>query len=224
MLNLYSYFRSTAAYRVRLALNLKGLEYDVIPVHLLRDGGEHKSPEYLAKNPTGLVPTLEVDKRVENSVNDSVYIAQSIAILEYLEERYPEPPLLPADPLGRARVRALTQTIACDMHPLNNLRVLKYLTGPMGLSEEQKLQWYKHWIAVGFSSIETTLSNKTTTGLFCHGDQASFADCCLIPQIYNAERFGCPMDDYPSIARINDHCKSLEAFIDADPATQPDAE
>lgn len=220
MLKLYSYFRSTAAYRVRLALNLKGLDYDVIPVHLLRDGGEQKAEEYLGINPTGLVPTLELTS--EDA--DSTYLGQSIAILEYIEERYPEPSLLPKDPIARAKVRGLSQAIACDMHPLNNLRVLKYLTGEMGLSNEKKLDWYQHWITTGFSSIEKILSDDSETGLFCHGDQASFADCCLIPQIYNAERFDCPMDDYPTIRRINDHCKSLNAFINADPATQPDAE
>ena len=219
MLKLYTYFRSTAAYRVRLALNLKKLHFEAIPVHLLRDGGEQKSAQYLSKNPTGLVPTLELS----SEETDPKYLSQSIAILEYLEESHPEPALLPQDPLGRARVRSISQTIACDIHPLNNLRVLQYLTGDMGLAEDQKLEWYKHWIATGFTAIERILQDDAT-GLFCHGDQPSFADCCLIPQVYNAERFACPMDDYPAIRRINAHCKELEAFINADPATQADAE
>ena len=220
MLKLYTYFRSTAAYRVRIALNLKNLDFEAIPVHLLRDGGEHKSQQYLQKNPTGLVPTLQIT----DGESDPKYLAQSIAILEYLEECYPEPALLPKDSLARARVRSISQSIACDMHPLNNLRVLKFLTGEMALSEEKKLEWYRHWIAIGFTGIERLLRDDSATGLFCHGDQPTLADCCLVPQVYNAERFDCPMDDYPTILRINAHCKSLQAFIKSDPNTQPDAE
>ena len=219
MLKLYTYFRSTAAYRVRIALNIKNLEHELISVHLLKDGGEHKTEDYLNKNPMGLVPALEI----ETPSGEIDYLAQSLSILEYLEETYPENPILPADGLARVRVREISLGIACDMHPLNNLRVLKFLTGEMALSEEQKLTWYKHWIATGFTGIERQLRTSSDTGLCCHGDAPTMADLCLIPQVYNAERFDCPMDDYPTIQRINEHCKGLDAFAKADPAIQPDA-
>jgi maleylacetoacetate isomerase len=215
MLKLSTYFRSTAAYRVRIALNLKALEHQLIAVHLLKDGGQHKTKQYLSTNPDGLIPTLETNSQV---------LAQSLAIIEYLEETHPSPALLPGSPLDRAYLRGLAQTISSDMHPLNNLRVLKYLTTEMGVSEEQKLQWYQHWIAVGFTSIETRLANDDRTGLCCFGDTPSLADVCLVPQVYNAERFKCPMQDYPTIKRINDHCLSLEAFAQAAPDLQADAE
>ncbi len=212
---LTSYFRSTAAYRVRIALNLKGLDHQLKPIHLLRAGGEHKTPEYLSKNPDGLIPTLETEGRV---------LAQSIAILEYLEETYPEPALLPSNPLDRAYLRGLAQTIASDIHPLNNLRVLQYLVKQLGASEEQKLNWYHHWVATGFSGLETRLANNENTGLCCFGDSPSIADVCLIPQVYNAVRFDCPLEDYPTIMRINRHCLELDAFAKAVPDKQPDAE
>jgi len=212
---LNTYFRSTAAYRVRIALNLKGLAHELLPVNLLNDGGEHKTPEYLAKNPDGLVPTLETENRV---------LAQSIAILEYLEETYPKPALLPENPLDRAYLRGLAQTIASDIHPLNNLRVLQYLINDLGVSEEQKLKWYHHWVVSGFKGLETRLAQNEHTGYCCFGDTPTFADVCLIPQIYNAVRFNCPLDDYPTIQAINAHCLQLEAFAQSVPDIQPDAE
>lgn len=214
-MKLTTYFRSTAAYRVRVALNLKGIEHELEPIHLLRDGGEHKTPEYLDKNPDGLIPTLETQGRM---------LAQSMAILEYLEEKYPQPALLPEDLFDRAYLRGLAQTIASDIHPLNNLRVLQFLTNDLGVSEEQKIAWYHHWVASGFKGIETRLARNEKTGLCCFGDTPTLADVCLIPQVYNAVRFKCPLDDYPTIMRINEHCLSLDAFADAVPDKQADAE
>ena len=214
-ISLYTYWRSTAAYRVRIALNLKGMEYTSVPVHLLRDGGEQKAPAFLARNPQGLVPVLSVGE--DN-------ISQSLAIVEYLEETTPEPPLLPADPAGRARVRGLAMAIACDIHPICNLRVLKFLTGDMDLSDEQRSTWIRHWITEGFRAIETRLVNDGSTGDFCHGDRPGLADICLVPQVYNAHRFACPMDPCPTIARINESCLGLEAFREAVPENQPDAQ
>ncbi|MFT5574231.1 MAG: maleylacetoacetate isomerase [Cryomorphaceae bacterium] len=215
MLKLTTYFRSTAAYRVRIALNLKGLEHELFAVHLLKEGGQHKTKQYLNTNPDGLIPTLETDGQV---------LAQSMAIIEYLEETHASPALLPCSPLDRAYVRGLAQTICSDMHPLNNLRVLKYLTAEMGVSEEHKLQWYQHWVAVGFTGLETRLANDLRSGLCCIGDKPSLADVCLVPQVYNAERFNCPMQDYPTIQRINEYCLSLEPFAQAAPHLQADAE
>jgi len=211
---LSTYFRSTAAYRVRLALNIKGVDHELVPVHLLRDGGEHKTADYLDKNPDGLVPALETQGQV---------LAQSLAIIEYLEETHPEPPLLPGSALDRAYVRGLAQTIASDIHPLNNLRVLQYLMNNLNSTENQKQRWYEHWVATGFRSIETRLARNQHTGLCCFGDTPTLADVCLIPQVYNAERFNCPMGDYPTIKRINTHCLSLPAFALSAPDQQPDA-
>ncbi|MFT4628925.1 MAG: maleylacetoacetate isomerase [Arenicella sp.] len=213
MLKLSTYFRSTAAYRVRIALQLKGLPHELLPVHLMKDGGEHKTAAYLDKNPSGLVPILETEVRI---------ITQSLAILEYLEEAYPEPSLLPGSAFDRAYIRSISQSIACDIHPLNNLRVLQYLTGELGLDEAAKNTWYQNWIAKGFSAIETNLASSGDTGLCCFGDTPSMADCCLIPQVYNAERFNCPMVAYPTIARITKHCLTLPTFIAAMPDKQPD--
>lgn len=215
MLKLTTYFRSTAAYRVRIALNLKGLEHELVPIHLLKDGGEHKTASFLNRNPDGLIPTLETHGQV---------LAQSMAIMEYLEEEYPTPALLPSKSLDRAYLRGLAQTIASDIHPLNNLRVLKYLTGKLNASEEQKTQWYHHWVATGFKGLETRLANNANTGRFCFGDTPTLADICLIPQVYNALRFNCPMDDYPTINRINQQCLQLDAFANAAPDLQADAE
>jgi maleylacetoacetate isomerase len=211
---LYTYWRSTAAYRVRIALNLKGVDYTSVPVHLLRDGGEQKTPAFLARNPQGLVPVLSVGE------DD---ISQSLAIVEFLEETTPEPPLLPADPAGRARVRGLAMAIACDIHPICNLRVLQFLSGDLGLSDEQRSMWIRHWITEGFRAIETRLVNDGSSGEFCHGDQPGLADICLVPQVYNAQRFACPMDPFPAIARINASCLELAAFSEAVPENQPDA-
>ncbi|MGB3289387.1 MAG: maleylacetoacetate isomerase [Burkholderiaceae bacterium] len=214
-MKLYSYFRSSAAYRVRIALNLKGLAYETVPVHLLKDGGQQLSDDYRTLNPTALVPTL---------VDGDLAVGQSMAILEYLEETHPAPALLPADAQGRARVRAIAQTIACDIHPLNNLRVLKYLKHQMAVGEEAKNEWYRHWIAQGLSAVEAMLAASPRTGRFCHGDQPTFADLCLVPQLFNARRFGCDESAYPTIVRIDAACAGIDAFQRAAPANQPDSE
>lgn len=213
-MNLYSYFRSSAAYRVRIALNLKGLAYRTLPVHLLRDGGEQHRPAYRAVNPAGLVPALE---------DRGHTLTQSLAILEYLEEQYPQTPLLPQGSADRARVRAIAQSIACEIHPLNNLRVLQYLTDNLGLGEEQKNAWYRHWVGEGLGAVERLLADDPRTGAFCHGDRPTLADCCLVPQVFNARRFGCKLDAMPAILAIVARCQSLEAFQRAAPEHQPDA-
>ena len=213
MTTLYGYFRSSAAYRVRIALNLKGLDYDQIPVNLVK--GEQRGDDHLMRNPQGLVPSLVLD--------DSSVINQSLAICEYLDEVHPEPALLPINALERARVRALAQSVACEIHPLNNLRILKYLVREMGADEAAKLAWYHHWIAEGFTALEATLSNAPSSGDFCHGDTPTLADICLIPQVYNAERFECDLSAYPTIQRIAANCRSLPAFEKAAPEVQPDA-
>ncbi|MFC2974817.1 maleylacetoacetate isomerase [Azotobacter bryophylli] len=214
-MNLYSYFRSSAAYRVRIALNLKGLTYRTLPVHLLRDGGEQHRPAYRAVNPAGLVPALE---------DRGHTLTQSLAILEYLEEQYPQTPLLPQGSADRARVRAIAQSIACEIHPLNNLRVLQYLSGTLGLGEEQKNAWYRHWVGEGLGAVERLLADDRRTGAFCHGDRPTLADCCLVPQVFNARRFGCELDAMPTILAIVARCQSLEAFQRAAPEHQPDAD
>lgn len=210
-MKLYSYFRSSAAYRVRIALALKNLPFDIVPVHLVNNGGEQKSPEYTAINPQQLLPSLATD--------DGDIITQSLAILEFLEESYPETPLLPSDKIARAKVRALCQVIACDIHPLNNLRVLKYLKNDLQVSDEQKTAWYHCWIAEGFTALEKQLPNNAN---FCYGNSPTLADCCLIPQVYNALRFDCDMTDYPKIMRIYQQCNTLSAFVTASPEQQVD--
>ncbi len=218
MLKLYTYFRSSAAYRVRIALNLKNLPYEAIPVHLVKDGGEHLKEDYRRVNPVGAVPAL-ADRELS--------LSQSLAIIEYLDEAYPYPPLLPGDPVARARVRAIALDIACEIHPINNLRVLKYLTGQLGLSEEQKNAWYRHWVEVGLASVEarlTTGPQAALTGKFCHGEHPTLADCCLVPQVFNARRFGCRLDHVPTVVRIDAECRTLPAFVAAAPENQPDAE
>ncbi len=214
-MKLYSYFRSSAAYRVRIALNLKGIAYETVPVHLMKDGGQQLMADYRSLNPTALVPTL---------VDDDLAVGQSIAILEYLEETHPQPPLLPGDAKGRARVRAIAQTIACDIHPLNNLRVLKYLKHQMGVDEEAKNTWYRHWIQEGLTAVEALLADSDQTGRYCHGDQPGLADLCLVPQLFNARRFGCDESGFPTIVRIDAACAELTAFQQAAPAAQPDSE
>lgn len=214
-MKLYSYFRSSAAYRVRIALNLKGLEYETVPVHLLKDGGQQHSDAYKALNPTELIPTL---------VDGELAIGQSMAILEYLEEAYPEPALLPPDPAGRARVRAIAQSIACDIHPLNNLRVLKHLKRGLGVDDATKDEWYRHWINVGLTSVEALLAGNPATGRYCQGDQVTLADVVLVPQVFNARRYDCDLSAMPTIVRIADTCAQIEAFARAEPARQPDAE
>jgi maleylacetoacetate isomerase len=214
-MKLYTYFRSSAAYRVRIALNLKGLPYEAVPVHLLKGGGDQLSDNYRKINPSKLVPALQDERGT---------LTQSLAILEYLEDTHPDVPLMPADPLGRARVRELAQIIACDIHPLNNLRVLRYLVHEMGVSEEAKTQWYKHWVTDGLAALEAHLARDPGTADFCHGETPTLADCCLVPQVFNAQRFDIDLAPYPNIARINANCVQLPAFQHAHPSQQPDAE
>lgn len=214
-MKLYTYYRSSASYRVRIALELKGLSCEHLPVHLTRNGGAQHGDEYKAVNPQALVPTL---------VDDGATLTQSLAMLEYLEERYPARPLLPSDPLDRAWVRALALDVACEIHPLNNLRVLQYLKGPLQLSDEQKDAWVRHWITLGFAAIETRLAADPRTGTCCYGDTPTLADLCLVPQVFNARRFNVPLDAYPTITRIVDHLNTLPEFARAAPGAQPDAE
>jgi maleylacetoacetate isomerase/maleylpyruvate isomerase len=215
MLKLYSYFRSSASFRLRIALALKGLAYETAPVHLLKDGGEQHLPGFRAVNPAGLVPVLQDGDQV---------LTQSVAIMEYLDEAYPARPLLPQDVPGRARVRALALTIACDVHPLGNLRVLNYVGDTLGAGEQGRKEWASHWIALGFAAFEDMLAQGgTPAGAFCHGDTPGMADCCLVPQVFNARRFGLDLAPYPHIQRITALCESLPAFAAAHPAQQPDA-
>ncbi|MBP6117467.1 MAG: maleylacetoacetate isomerase [Neisseriaceae bacterium] len=212
-MKLYGYFRSSAAYRVRIALNLKGLAYEHVGVHLLNNGGEQRSDAYRALNPSALVPTL---------VDGDLALGQSLAILEYLEEAYPHTvALLPQLPAERAKVRAFAASIACDIHPLNNLRVLGYLNQQLGVNPEQRSAWYAHWVDLGLSALEAQLANHS--GLFCFGDSPSLADCCLMPQLYNAKRFNLDLSAYPNLMRIDQHCHTLDAFQQAAPENQPDA-
>ena len=214
MLKLYGYYRSSAAYRVRIALNYKKLDYDSISVHLVKEGGQQHQEDYLQLNPQALVPSLITE--------DGQTLTQSLAIIEYLEESYPQPALLPSNKLERARVRALAQAIACETHPLNNLRVLQYLENTLGHDKAEKVQWYAHWIHTTFAALEKQLQHAQT-GLCCHGDSISIADLCLIPQVYNAERFNIALDNYPTIARINEHCLSLAYVANSIPEAQADA-
>jgi maleylacetoacetate isomerase/maleylpyruvate isomerase len=215
MLKLYTYFRSSAAYRVRIALNLKQLDYSAIPVHLVRAGGEQHDAAYAERNPQQLVPTLETDDGP---------LTQSLAILEYLDEIAPLPPLLPADAMGRAQVRALALVVACEIHPLNNLRVLNYLRDDLAIEKDRRDAWYRHWLELGLSAVERLLTRTAQRGLFCYGDTPSLADCCLVPQVFNARRFGCALDQFPTIRRIDAHCAALAAFQRAAPGAQADAE
>jgi maleylacetoacetate isomerase len=210
---LYSYFRSSAAYRVRIALNLKALAYEYVPVHLVK--AEHRAAAYLTIHPQGLVPALR---------DDGDILTQSLAIIEYLDETHPQPPLLPSTPAARARVRAIALAIACEIHPLNNLRVLQYLARNLGVDEGSRNQWYRHWVSAGFDALEGQLAGDSQTGRFCHGDAPTLADICLVPQVANARRYEVPLDAYPTIARIDAACRELPAFADATPDRQPDAE
>jgi maleylacetoacetate isomerase len=213
-MKLYDYFRSSAAYRVRIALNVKGLAPERAFVHLRR--GAQRDDDYLALNPQGLVPSLVTD--------GGEVLTQSLAIIEWLDETHPAPPLLPSDPAGRARVRSLALAIACDIHPLNNLRVLNYLTGTLGVTEAQKNGWYRYWCDVGLEALETRLAREAATGSFCHGDAPTLADVCLVPQLANARRVDLDLAPYPTLLRIEAACGGLPAFADAAPARQPDAE
>lgn len=214
-MKLHTYFRSSAAFRVRIALNLKGLPFDAVPVHLLRDGGEQHRDAYRALNPLCVVPALQ---------DGPLVLTQSLAIIEYLEETHPQPALLPATPAERARVRAIAQAIACDIHPVNNLRVLQYLKGPLGHAQDEVDAWYRHWVGLGLAAVEQLLADHPQTGRFCHGDTPGLADCCLLPQVFNARRYGCPLDAMPTLQRIAAACEALPAFVAALPANQPDAE
>ena len=211
-MKLYDYFRSSAAYRVRITLNLKGLDADRVFVHLVRDGGEQKQSAYLMHNKQGLVPALMLD--------DGEVLTQSLAIMEYLEETYPEPAILPAPALDKARVRALAQIVACDIHPLNNLRVLNYLKVPLQHDKNAVGEWYRHWIVSGFEAIEQMICG----GDYCFGTAPGMADICLIPQIFNARRFKTDMSPYPRILAVEAACNKLDAFANAHPDRQPDAE
>lgn len=211
-MKLYTYFRSSASFRVRIALNLKGIDYQPSFVHLPK--GEHRAAPYSKINPQALTPTLVLD--------DGWQLAQSLAIIEYLDEIHPEPALLPKDAKGRARVRSLSLLIACEIHPLNNLRTLQYLKRALGQSEDQVNTWYRHWVADGLAKLEADLGGGA--GKFCHGDAPTMADCCLVPQIFNAKRYQCDLGPYPVTMRIFDACMKLEAFDSAQPSKQSDAE
>ncbi len=213
MLTLYTYWRSSAAYRVRIALALKELTATHIPVHLLKDGGQQKAAPYRELNPAMLVPTLQ---------HDDLTLNQSLAIVEYLDATFPQQPLLPAEPAQAAVVRALALDIACDIHPLNNLRVLQYLTGTLGISDQQKTDWILHWLKQGFTALEQRLAQ--TAGLYAVGDQVTLADLCLVPQVYNALRFQLDLTPFPHISRVYPQCLTLPAFINAAPEQQADAQ
>jgi len=210
-MRLYTYFRSSAAFRVRIAMNLKGLAYDTAFVHLAK--GEHRAPAYGVINPQSLLPTLD---------DGGELLTQSLAIIEYLEETHPKPPLLPGNALARARIRSLSMLIACEIHPVNNLRILQHLKRALGQSDEQVNSWYRHWIGDGLAKFEADLGRAP--GKFCHGDSPTMADCCLVPQVFNAQRYQCDMAPYPATMRIFAECMKLDAFDRAQPSKQPDAE
>jgi maleylacetoacetate isomerase len=212
-LKLYTYFRSSAAFRVRIALNLKRLLYEPVFVHLAK--GEHRMTDYAQVNPQSLVPTLVLDSGAR--------LTQSLAIIEHLDETHPQPALVPKDALARARVRALSLLIACEIHPLNNLRVLQHLKRVLGQTQEQIDAWYRHWIVDGLAKFEADLA-QGQTGKFCHGDSPTMADCCLVPQIFNAKRYNSDLAPYPKSMRVFENCMKLEAFERAQPSQQPDAE
>lgn len=211
-MKLYSYFRSSAAYRVRIALNLKAVSYETVPIHLQKDGGRHRSAEYRAINPHARVPALILP--------GGEVLTQSLAIIDYLDETYPQPPLLPADPITRAQVRAIAQIVACDIHPLNNLGTLQYLKRTLGQEQAMIDTWYHHWVLRGFEAIETMIK----PGPYSFGAQVSLADVCLVPQVYNARRLKVPLDAFPKIVAVDAACLALPAFDKARPENQPDAE
>lgn len=213
-LRLYSYWRSSAAYRVRIGLNLKGLHYDTVPVHLVRNGGEQHAADYAEANPQKLVPMLEHGQR---------RMRQSLAILEYLDEVWADPPLLPASARERQRVRALAQLVACDIHPLNNLRVVRFLEQEWNVPQPERDMWMRHWMEEGFRAFEALLADHPSTAEFCEGHAPTLADCCLVPQMYNARRFGVDLEPYPTLRRIEAACLALPAFDAARPENQPDA-
>ncbi len=212
-MKLYSYVRSSASFRLRIALALKQLDYEFEGVHLRR--GEHRTPRFLALNPQGFVPVL---------VDGDATLTQSMAIIEYLDERYPEPPVLPAGPAARARVRAMAQVVACDIHPINNLRVLRYVERELGQDEAARAVWARRWIGDGLEALEKMLAGGPETGRFCHGDAPTLADVCLVPQVFGARRFETDLAPYPEVVRIHGECMALAAFADQAPGKQPDAE
>jgi maleylacetoacetate isomerase/maleylpyruvate isomerase len=209
-MKLYNYFRSSASFRVRIALALKGLDYDYVPVHLVKR--EHLEESYASVSASRLVPLLQ---------DGDISVTQSLAIMEYLEETHPQPPLLPADAPGRARVRALALDIACEIHPLNNLRVLRYLVHDMKVSEDDKDRWYRHWVETGLEVVERQLAASPSR--YCHGEAPTLADCCLVPQVFNAQRFNCRLDHVPNVMRVHETCMLLDAFAKTQPSACPDA-
>jgi maleylacetoacetate isomerase len=214
-MKLYNYYRSSASFRVRIALNLKGLPYEYSAVHLTRGGGQQFDPAFRAINPDALIPVLD---------DGGHALTQSLAIIEYLEETHPEPPLLPKAPLDRAYVRSIALGIACEIHPLNNLRVLRYLVRDLKATEDQKNAWYRHWVEQGLASVEARLVAESRSSRYALGDRVTLADVVIVPQIFNAKRFDCRLDHVPTVMRIFDHCMELPAFVDAQPSRQPDAE
>ncbi len=214
-MKLYTFFRSSASFRVRIALNLKGLQYEQAPIHLRRGGGEQLSAAYKAINPQALVPALDDGGKI---------LTQSLAIIEYLEEKYPQPPLLPRDPADRALARSMALIIACEVHPIQNLRVLQYVKREYNQSDEQVNRWAQHWINIGLAALEQMIVAQPRRGKFCFGDKPTLADICLVPQLGNARRYGCDLSPYPAIIEIEKSCMALPAFADAAPEKQPDAE
>ena len=214
-MKLYTFFRSSASYRVRIALNLKGINYEQAPIHLRRGGGEQLTASYRAVNPQALVPALEDNGRI---------LTQSLAIIEYLEEKQPKPALLPADPADKALVRSMAMVIACEVHPIQNLRVLNYVKKQYGQTDEQVNRWAQQWIDLGLSALEQIIVAQARRGKFCFGDSPTLADICLVPQLGNARRYGCELSKYPAILDVEKNCMALAAFVNAAPEKQPDAE
>jgi maleylacetoacetate isomerase len=214
-MKLYTFFRSSASYRVRIALNLKGISYEQAPIHLRRGGGEQHQPAYRAVNPQALLPALEVNGRI---------LTQSLAIIEYIDEKYPDVPLLPKDPTDKALVRSMALLIACEIHPIQNLRVLNYVKSTYNQNDEQVNQWARHWIDLGLTALEEIIVAQPKRGRFCFADTPTLADICLIPQLGNARRYGCDLSRYSNILSIEKGCMALPAFADAAPEKQPDAE
>ena len=214
-MKLYTFFRSSASYRVRIALNLKNIQYEQAPIHLRRGGGEQLGAAYKAINPQGLVPALDDNGKI---------LTQSLAIIEYLEEKYPKPPLFPTDPADKAQVRSMAMVIACEVHPIQNLRVLNYVKATYNQTDAQVNQWAQHWIDLGLSAIEQMIVAQPRRGKFCFGDMPTLADICLVPQLGNARRYGCDLSKYSAISEIEKNCMALPAFANAAPEKQPDAE